>query len=569
VSCLALTSEIPMRSDSNVCECDICIIGSGASGGISALVLAQSGFKVLLLEAGPPLDIQRDYKQHLSTYDFPDRGIDVKGIGETPMANGFWKIKGEPYINAPGTDFRWFRSRIVGGRTNHWGRGVARFSAEDFKGRSLTGAGEDWPLSYEDLAPFYSKVEEYIGVVGPTTYFAPATSDMPMPPPKCYEMFIKGACDQLGLQCLPTGSAVITRTHNGRPACHYCAQCYRGCKVAAGFSVAQTAFPDALRTGRLQLLTNAMARELLVDSRGLVRAVSYVDKLNHCERRISTRCVILAASSCESARLLLNSRSSQFPEGLCNSSKVVGRYLKDSVGTRIHAYFPHLERSQAHNCDGIGRPHIMLPWWHPSGCKFSKGYEILFLGGRHMPLMGMFDAVSDEVEGFGLELKRTCRERYGAYLHFVITGEMQSNEESYCEIDPALADTWGIPVLRFHFAWGKEEIDMARHMLNTTQEIIETAGGIYLGPNTDLPTSMTFPGENFHEVGTVRMGDNREIAALNSFCQSYDTPNLFVVDGGCFVTCPEKPPTLTIMALAWRAADYIIQQTRRGECGGW
>jgi choline dehydrogenase-like flavoprotein len=548
---------------------DVCIIGSGASGGIAARVLTQGGLKVALLEAGGPLDIEKDYKQHLWPYEVPDRGMDIQGIGGGLMANGFYKIEGEPFIKASGTTFGWFRSRIVGGRTNHWGRGVARFSRSDFKSHSLTGVGDDWPLTYEELSPYYSQVEQYVGVIGPTSYFGPPASDMPAPSPKCYELLIKKACDKLCIPTCPTASAIITKPHNGRQPCHYCAQCPRGCKIGAGFSISQTAIPDAIGTGRLTLITNAMARELLTNGRGLIRGVSFIDKLTYTERQITARCVVVAASACESARLLLNSKSSLFPNGLSNGSGVVGRFLRDSVGTRVLAYFPALENYVRHNCNGIGRPHIMVPWWNPKSTPFAKGYEILFSGGQEMPLLGIFDRESDELEGYGLLLKRACRRRYGAYVHFIVNGEMLSNNESFCEVDPSVCDKWGIPVLRFHFTWGTEDRTMVQHMLSTVRSIIEMSGGIYLGPYSYLPDGITIPGENFRESGTVRMGDDPETSAVNSFCQSHEINNLFVIDASCFTTTPEKPPTLTIMALAWRAADYILGRARTGGCSYW
>jgi choline dehydrogenase-like flavoprotein len=545
-------------------EYDVCIIGSGASGGIAALVLTRGGMKVALLEAGPELDIEKDYKQHLWPYEVPDRAMDLERRGGGLMANGFFKIDGEPHINAKGTNFFWFRSRIVGGRTNHWGRGVARFSPLDFRSRSVTGVGDDWPITYEDLAPYYAKVEEYVGIIGPTAYFGPPASDMPVPPPKCYELLIKSGCDALGIPTVPTATAVVTRHYHGRPPCHYCAQCPRGCKTASGFSIAQTAIPDAIATGRLNLLTHAMARELLIDTQGKIRAVSYVDKLTYAERRIAARCFLIAASPCESARLLLNSRSTLFPNGLGNRSHAIGRFLRDTVGTRVLGYFPALENFPRHNCNGIGRPHIMVPWWNPRDTAFAKGYEVLFSGGQEMPLLGIFDYESDHFEGYGLALKEVCRRRYGAYVHFIISGEMLANNESFCEVEPSVTDMWGIPVLRFHFEWGEQDKAMVRHMVKTAREIIESCGGVCMGPYPFLPEGIAFPGTNFHESGTVRMGNDPEASVLNEFCQSHDVSNLFVIDASCFVTTPEKPPTLTIMALAWRAAEKVLDLARTG-----
>jgi len=216
---------------------DVCIIGSGAGGGTAAKVLTEGGLNVVMLEAGPPLNPERDYKEHLWPYDLPHRGIGVGGklrreINDEFVApNGAWEIDGEPYTSAPGSRFRWFRSRIVGGRTNHWGRIALRFAPVDFKSRSSDGMGDDWPITYDELAPYYDKVESYIGVFG-TKENIPSAPDgifMPPPPPRCTETVVKKACDKLDVLCIPSRMAIITKPLNGRAACHYCGQCDRGC----------------------------------------------------------------------------------------------------------------------------------------------------------------------------------------------------------------------------------------------------------------------------------------------------------------------------------------------------
>jgi len=558
---------------------DVCIIGSGASGGTAAKVLAEGGLNVVMLEAGPPVVPARDYKEHVWPYELPHRGAGVggrarRGLGDEFMApNGAWEIEGEPYVSAPGSKFRWFRSRIVGGRTNHWGRIALRMAPVDFKVRSHDGMGDDWPLAYEDVAPYYDKVESYIGVFG-TKENIPSAPDgvfLPPPKPRCTETIIKKSCDKLNILCIPSRLAILTQPHNGRAACHYCAQCGRGCITASNFSSSQVMIPPAEKTGRFTMITGAMARELIVGKDGKVAAVSYIDKATHEERRIHARAFVVAASACESARLLLNSRSTLFPEGLANSSGVVGRNLMDTVGSDAAGYFPQLEKMPAHNHDGVGGMHMYLPWWKfDRKNAFLRGYHTEFGGGRGMPGVGDYDDLCDYVEGYGISLKQECKKKYGTYIGFAGRGEMIPNENCFCEIDPTVVDQWGIPVLRFHWQWSDNEIKMAKDMQETYRAIIEAAGGVFL-PNSDIdaqhPYGIADGGVIIHEVGTVRMGERPATSALNQFCQAHDVKNLFVTDGACFVTNADKNPTLTIMALTWRASEYLLDQAKKGNLG--
>jgi choline dehydrogenase-like flavoprotein len=554
---------------------DVCIIGSGAAGGTAAKILTEGGLNVVLLEAGPPVVPARDFKEHMWPYDLPHRGEGVGGkhrdgiesVNDEFLApNGFWNIEGEPYTSAPGSTFYWFRSRIVGGRTNHWGRIALRFAPVDFKARSHDGMGDDWPITYEDVAPYYDKVESYIGVFG-TKENIPSAPDgvfLPPPKPRCTEVFIKRACDKIGVTCVPSRLAIITKPHNGRAACHYCGQCGRGCIPASNFSSSQVMIPPAQKTGRLTMITEAMARELIVGKSGKVEAVSYVDKKTRTEQQVRARAVVLGASACESARLLLNSRSSLFPDGLANGSGVVGRYLTDSVGSNGAGYFPQLAKIPPHNHDGVGGMHLYMPWWkYDRKNEFLRGYHIEFGGGRFMPSVGEFDDVCDQFEGYGASLKKKCRDSYGTTIGFAGRGEMIPNPDCYCEIDPNQVDEWGIPVLRFHWKWGDNELAMAEDMQNTFRQIVEAAGGIYL--ESRLPEShISNGGEIIHELGVVRMGSDPRKSALNGYCQAHEVKNLFVTDAASFVSNADKNPTLTIMALCWRASEYLLSEAKKG-----
>lgn len=557
---------------------DVCIIGSGAAGGVAAKVLTEGGLNTALLEAGPELHPTKDFKEHVWPYELSHRGGGVAGKlrgeenDEFMAPNGAWEIEGEPYVSAPGGTFRWFRSRIVGGRTNHWGRVALRFSPANFKARSVDGMGDDWPITYEELAPYYDKVESYIGVFGSRENI-PSSPDgifLPPPKPRCTEVLLKKACTKVNIPCIPARMAILTTPLNGRPACHYCGQCTRGCISASNFSSSQVLIPPAMATGRLTLIPNAMARVIVVGADGKAQAVLYIDRITRTEKRIEARSFVLAASTCESARLLLNSRSHLFPDGLANSSGVVGRNLMDSVGSFGKGYFPQLEQMAPHNHDGAGGnflPHVYIPWWKfDRKNDFLRGYHIEPGGGRFMPVVGDFDDICDRYEGYGTSLKQRCRRSYGTWIGMEGCGEMMPNKDTYCEIDPNAVDEWGIPALRFHWRSGENEIKMARDMQETFRAIVEAGGGIYQtetdadGPN---PYGIYDGGVQIHESGTVRMGSDPKTSALNKFCQAHDVRNLFVTDAGAFVTSPDKNPTLTILALSWRASEYLLEEARK------
>jgi choline dehydrogenase-like flavoprotein len=554
---------------------DVIVIGSGAGGGMAAKILTEGGLTVALLEAGPQVHPEKDFKMLTWPYDLPHRGAGVGGrasanFSEFLAPNGAWQIAGEPYTSAPGANFQWFRSRIVGGRTNHWGRIALRFSPIDFKSGSRDGLGDDWPIAYEDLSPYYDKVESYIGVFGTKENISSAPDGMflPAPKPRCTELLIKKACDQLDILCIPARLAILTKSVNGRLPCHYCGQCGRGCTTASNFSSSQVLLPPAMHTGKLTLITGAMAREILVGKDGKATGVSYIDKASRSEMRVNARAVVVAASACESARLLLNSRSSLFPDGLANSSGTVGRYLTDSVGSDGWGTVPVLEKMPPHNHDGVGGMHLYIPWWKfDRENDFPRGYHIELWGGRDMPGVGMFNGLCHREEGYGATLKQKARQSYGTTVGFSGRGEMLANADTYCEIDPEVVDEFGIPVLRFHFKWSEYELRQAEDMQRTFRSLIETMGGEYQTRTRidgQYPFGILEGGKIIHEVGTARMGADPKTSVLNSYCQAHDVKNVFVTDGAPLVTNPDKNPTLTIMALSWRASEYLLDEAKKG-----
>jgi len=561
-------------------EHEVVVIGSGAGGGTVAHVLTDLGIQVTLLEAGPMLDPVADFKEHVWPHEVDHRGAEHDGavyFGRGPAfghfkasaVSGGWSLEGEPYTVGKGSQFLWFRSRILGGRTNHYGRISLRFSDYDFHPQDRDGLGTNWPISYEDISPYYDKAESFIGVTGTREGIqsAPDGIFQEPPPAKAHELVIKKAAEELGISCIPMRRAVITQALNGRPACHYCGQCGRGCLTASNYSSSQVQIFPALKTGKLKILSSAMAREILSDKHGQVVGVSYIDKSTRREKSIRCRVVVLAASACESARLLLNSRSTCFPNGIANGSGLVGRFLMDTVGLGVSGYVPSLEGLPRYNTDGMTGGHLYMPWWlwaDHGRLDFPRGYHVEIGGGYGMPQVGSFHG-SAERGGYGHRLKEQVRREYGAFIQLAGRGEMIPNNLSYCEIDPQVVDRWGIPVLQFHFKWSDYEWKQARHMEKTFEAIIESMGGRVMGLSGNFDDQgISVPGTIIHELGTVRMGVDPKSSVLNGFCQAHEVKNLFVCDGGSFVSNPDKNPTLTINALAWRASEYLAEEMKRG-----
>ncbi|CAN5460867.1 GMC family oxidoreductase [soil metagenome] len=552
---------------------DVCIVGSGAGGGMAAYALTQAGAKVVMLEAGGEWFASKDSAMLTPAWASPRRGASTRNrpFGEFDACDGGWDIEGEPFTKAPGTQFDWWRGRMLGGRTNHWGRISLRFGPDDFKGKSRDGLGEDWPISYDDVKPWYDKIDDLIGVFGSNEGLRnhPDGNFQPAPRPRCYELLVKKTSDKLGITCIPSRLSITTKAIHGRGACHYCGQCNRGCSVKANFSSPDVLIGPALKTGRLTLITNAMGREVTVGKDGLATGISYIDKKTGLDKHVSAKVVVLAASACESARLLLNSKSSRFPQGIGNSTGWVGKGLTDTTGTNVSGFIPSMVDHVPHNEDGVGGMHVYMPWWLDNKkLDFPRGYHIEVGGGLGQPGYGFMGGIANYPGGggYGKSLKNDYRKYYGANIGFSGRGEQIPNENCYCEIDPTMVDQFGIPVLRFHWKWSDYEYNQSKHMQETFRSLIAEMGGIV---NSPMPTKeqgygLSTGGSIIHELGCVQMGADPKNSVLNSNCQAHDCKNLFVADGGPFVTQADKNPTWTILALAYRTSDYIAQQRKAG-----
>ncbi|EAQ48491.1 MULTISPECIES: GMC family oxidoreductase [Leeuwenhoekiella] len=559
---------------------DVIIVGSGAGGGMATKVLADAGLKVAVVEAGPHFD-PADPKQRTQLkwpYESPRRGAsNRRPFGDFDSAYGGWEIEGEPYTQKDGTQFDWFRSRMLGGRTNHWGRISLRFGERDFKHKSYDGHGDDWPISYEDVKPYYDKVDKLIGVFGTKENIEnePDGFFLPPPKPRLHELFyIKGA-RKSNIPVIPSRMSMLTKKLNDdRGICFYCGQCSRACAVYADFSAGTCLiFPAQKSGGQVDLFVNAMVREVTTNDEGKATGVSYISKDDRKEYKLKGRIVVLAASACSSARILLNSKSEQHPNGLGNSSDMVGRYLHDSTGASRSAFIPDLMNRDTYNEDGVGGMHVYTPWWGDNKkLNFPRGYHIEVWGGLGMPSYGFGFNPNDlnrffnqKVGGYGNSLRSDIKKYYGSTIGMAGRGESIAMKGNYCEIDPTTVDEFGIPVLRFNYKWSEYEVNQAKHMNDTFEEIVHNMGGTMLqdAPSKESNYGLENPGRIIHEVGTTRMGSDPKTSVVNEFQQLHDVDNVFIVDAGPFVSQADKNPTWTILALSWRASDYIIEQLKQ------
>lgn len=579
---------------------DAIVVGSGAGGGMAALILTLNGAKVLMIEAG------RNYEPQVETPMFntpemaplrgdrtPDRYF---GYYDATVGGG-WQVPGEPYTNKPGTEgnFWWWRARMLGGRTNHWGRISLRFGEHDFRPKSRDGLGVDWPMTYETIAPWYDRVEKLIGVYGEANGIENAPDSPPgvlQPPPKprVGELLAKRAGKKLGVPIVAAHRAVLSQPMDGkklaadlfpnnpkaqeimaadmsgRAPCFWATNCVRGCSIRANFQSTTVLIPPALATGNLDIITDAMVREVLVGPDGRATGVHYIDKKTRRDCVVKARIVILAASTCETTRILMNSQGRD-RAGLGNASGQLGKNLMDSVGTSLGSHIPAMENLPPYNEDGAGGIHTYSPWWlvrDHAKLGFPRGYHIEMGGGRQMPGVGSLGILDGKARGvYGTRLKEEARRYYGASFGFSGRGEMVPNKDCYCELDPNVVDQWGIPVLRFHWKWSDHEIKQAEHMQNTFAELLSAMGG------DPKPKSgrdaIQKPGEIIHEVGTARMGFSDKDSVTNEWCQTWEAKNLFLMDGSVLPSNPDKNPTLTILALAWRSCEWLMEEMKKGE----
>lgn len=556
---------------------DAIVVGSGAAGGVAAYVLASKGVKVLCLEAGRMIDPDKDFHNHKYPFEWPYRGNGKPGkYGKLPQGME-WKITewtdhlyttphDDPYALAPGAKFTWTRMRAVGGRTLVWGRGADRFGPLDFKPKSLQdGFGEDWPISYEDIAPYYDKTEALIGVAGGgvDVYNSPSSRKLlPAFHPRCGEWLVKKGADKLGIRAVPFPLAVLSKDYDGRVACHYCGACSYGCDTASRFSTPEVLFPKLKGLPNFELRTNAAVHRVLLDpNTGKARGVSYIDTTNGQEYEVSAKAVVLGASMVESLRILMNSRTRDFPQGLANSSGTLGRYLTEHVAFNgIEGFFPQLAGRATTNDDGPGGSALYIPRYNygRKNNKFLRGYRFSFSAGCDIgPGPGA------KLPGFGSAYKKRIKEIYPAAIGIGGYGEGLAFDWNYVEIDPdGLTDRHGIPQVRFHTNAEYDHAFAIRdEMYGQMEEILRAAGAEIFPYQKKNPYPL---GSVTHEAGGARMGEDPRTSVLDAWNRCHDVKNVLVVDAACFTSHPEKQTTLTIMALSYRASDHLAEELRLG-----
>lgn len=552
---------------------DAVVVGSGATGGWVARQLTGAGLRVAVLEAGRRLNPAEDYSEHTPPHEMPLRGrrlasrerqarqpVQSRCYQCDEYANHLFIDDTEhPYTTPADRRFDWIRGRHVGGKSILWARQSYRLSDYDFKAASRDSFGADWPLGYAELAPYYDQVERFIGISGRAEGLPQLPDSRFLPPMEltCGEEILKKAiADRFGRTLTIGRTAVLTRAHNGRPACHYCGPCSRGCRTGSYYSSPHSTLPAAAATGRLTLIPDAVVSHVTTDDEGRCTGVYYVDRLTRSHREAAGRIVILCASTLESTRIMLNSASSRHPGGIANASGVLGHYLMDHVmGGGASGTLPVLRGvpdTRGNRPNGIYIPRFRNLETRESG--FLRGYG--FQGAAYRSKWSHATATP----GFGAAFKRRVREERPWRITLAGFGECLPRSGNRCTLDRERVDAWGIPILHISAAFGGNERRMVVDMADTAAEMLAAAGAEDIVRQEDISP----PGLAIHEVGTARMGDDPATSVLNRWQQAHEVRNLFVMDGSCYVSSACQNPTLTMMALAARACDYLVEEYRAG-----
>ena len=558
-------------------EYDVLIVGSGAAGGTTAQVIVEGGLKVVMLEAGPIRKSFVDFSYH-DPFPYEDAHHGLKSespadelrkkyaFGPNPYAQN--ANPDEPFTSPKETPYEWMRARNVGGRTMFWGRYANRFNENDFKMRSHDGSGLDWPITYKDISPYYDKAEIFMGVCGAKENhpdFPDADNFLPPVALKCPDYFLKKAGEKLGIRAMHVRRAMLTKPYRPNPAitklfdkdfasCHYCAGCDDGCETWSFYNSAFRQVMPLLEKypKTFTLIPNAMATKVNVDSKGLASGVTYIDKATGEPKEIKARVVVLGCGTLETTRLLLLS-------GIANSSGQIGKNFIEHLDVGAQAYLPDLSFSDREAGDGIGGSHIIFPWFgyfRPEEKRdFLRGFQIEPSVRQRMKP----DKNPKTTLGFGAEFKKEIRRWQGTRVSLACHGEMLPSADKFVEIDNSVKDKWGSPVLKINYKWNDNDLNMFKYVKKTYEEIFAAAKAV----DVRLPKAPDVAGHSIHEMGTVHMGSDKKTSVLNQFNQSWDVKNLFVMDAAAFASGTHKNPTLTIMALSWRASEYMMDEMKK------
>jgi len=554
---------------------DAIIIGSGMTGGWAAKELTEKGLKVLVLEAGRPIVPEQDYVEHVPVSDMKFRGLadrkerlDTQPIQRMCYACDEWAQKffindlENPYTTDPGRPFAWIRGRQVGGKSIMWARQSYRWSDLDFEANARDGYGSDWPIRYADIAPWYDYVEDFAGITGHTEGLSQLPDGHFLPPMEmnCAETAVKEAvARRFGRERVMTvgRAAILTQTHNGRAACHYCGPCHRGCITRSYFSSVNATLPAAEKTGRMTLRPYSVVHSLIFDAHARrVTGVRVIDGQTREALEFQGRILFLCASTLESTRILLNSATPEFSSGLANSSGQLGKNLMDHImGGGADGEIPgFMDRMQFGNRpNGIYVPRFKNVTKQEK--NFLRGYAYQGGADRASWLRGV------EESGFGVSLKNSLRKHGPWRLRFYGFGECLPRPENFVEIDKDRVDAWGIPVLKIHCAFSDNEKALFEDMVIEATDMLAASGARDIRPIRENNP----PGLTIHEMGTARMGGDPKNSVLNPHNQAHDVKNLFLTDGACMVSSSCVNPSLTFMAITARACDYAVSQMKKGE----
>lgn len=535
---------------------DVVVVGSGAAGGMAAWNLTRQGVEVLVLDAGTKFN-KATFWSHVRPWEARDR----RRKGQSPPQFLLSKEE-QPFLNATkDQDFDLWRVWGRGGKTNIWGRVSLRYAEANLQEPALDGHEIPWPIHYSDIAPYYDKVEQWIGVCGGSddSEFLPgSTNHLPAPALRCGEHLLRRAAKNVGVNITNGRRAVLTKEHNGKAPCHYCGACGKGCDIGAFFNSTDYLLEPAMKTGKLEIRDNSVVSHVTVGDNGQADGVHYFDRKTGEAHTVKARVVVMAASCVDSTRILLNSKSSKHPNGIANSNDVIGRYLCEQVRFHIYGFVPELMGKKTQNDDGIGGEHIYMPRWRgqSKSRKYLRGY-----GSQFWNTGAQQNATyAKSLPGFGAGFKENVRRHYPALVAMHPYGEVLPYADNRIMLHKSQKDKWGIPVPVIDYKIKENERNMIEDMYDTALEIMTAAKAEILPYQRGWIDKL---GSAIHEHGTCRMGADPKRSALNQYNQAHEVKNLFVVDGSSFTTASEKNPTLTILALSWRATDYLAQELQK------
>jgi choline dehydrogenase-like flavoprotein len=537
---------------------DVCVVGSGPGGGIATYVLAKAGLKVALVEAGPRLRAGADFGAHVDPYATLDSRLKAGYSGPIPnLSRDFGE---RDHFTPVGDRPAHGQLRALGGRSLCWAGHSLRFGPIDYK---------QWPISYEEVAPYYSRAESFMGVHGEKDglYNLPdGAFQMPVPL-RCPEQMLKKGVQALKgrgrtMEFVGQRKAMPTEPHSsGRAVCHYCGHCMAGCEVDSKYTSANTPIPLAMKTGNLTLFLKAMMTRVLMDpSEPRARGIEYLDADGKTQE-IQARAVVLACSAVETARQLLNNRTRDFSDGLANSSGQVGRNLTSHFGVTVVGYFPQVRGRDASNDDGTDYYHSLLTglYWDKPSPNFEGTYQVQCGGGVHPTRLGI-----RSVPGFGSAMKKELRDLNVCHAGMNMQGSLLVSSKKMMDLDPDRRDRYGLPLPRVHLHYEDSDLAMARDMVETCQEVIHAAGGTVLSTPGEITKEKLVIDSN-HWVGTTKMGTDPKTSVVNTDCQTHDIANLWIGDASVFAAYPEKNPTLTNIALSWRMSERLVEKFRKKE----